>query len=91
MTSEQVPKAAPVKMRVILKSIIVASILMVSSLYCHALENNNLEVCNLLKRANNPTGYLLDKDGKLSKGPMDVGRLAVSGQHLVDKVIAPTQ
>lgn len=57
----------------------------------NAQEQKNREVCELLKLAKEPVGYLLDKDGNISKGPIDFGRFAVSGHHLIDQVIAPTQ
>lgn len=78
-------------MNLIFRLMVVATICMTIGSYCHASEVNNPDVCKLLKRAKFPVGYLLDKDGKPNKGPIDFGRFLVSSHQLIDQVIAPTQ
>ena len=78
-------------MKVLFNTALMIIFFVINSSEVNAQEQKNPEVCELLKFAKKPLGYLLDKDGNISKGPIDFGRFAVSGHHLVDQVIAPTQ
>ncbi|GAB2854024.1 hypothetical protein GCM10027277_23120 [Pseudoduganella ginsengisoli] len=51
---------------------------------------NNTEVCDIVKKSKNPTAFLVGKDGKLSKGPIEFGRFPYKYSHS-DTFTIPTE
>lgn len=49
------------------------------------------KICNVIKKEKLPTAYLVDKNGSLSNGPIQLGDFAVSRNLVADQIIAPTQ
>lgn len=72
------------------KSGVLSCVLAAHCTYVFALDNVD-GVCDLLKKTKTPIAYLLDKEGRIDKGPIDFGRFPLSNQNLIDQVVVPTQ
>ncbi|GAB2854011.1 hypothetical protein GCM10027277_23100 [Pseudoduganella ginsengisoli] len=49
-----------------------------SMLSVHAFSATSPAICDQIKHAQEPSAYLVNKDGEISKGPIDFGRYGYS-------------